>query len=85
MIINVCNEKKSDFNDIRFNMGAMGILDINPKLMVKFYKAYRKFASLVNSKKYLLKFKLEAGDIFCFNNSPDAAFWLVACKETWPW
>lgn len=65
-IINL--SKNGDFNDIRFNMGAMGTLDISPNLMTKFYKAYRKFASLLNSKEYLIKFKLEAGDIFCFNN-----------------
>ena len=49
-------------------MGAMGVLDIHPNLMKKFYEAYRKFASLVQSDNYLIKFKLEAGDIFCFNN-----------------
>jgi len=60
--------ENGDFNDIRFNMGAMGILDIHPNLMKNFYKAYRKFASLLDSNQYLIKFKLEAGDIFCFNN-----------------
>ena len=49
-------------------MGAMGILDIRPDLMENFYKAYRKFASLLSNNQYLLKFKLKAGDIFCFNN-----------------
>ena len=65
-IINL--SEKGDFNDIRFNMGAMGTLDIHPDLMESFYKAYRKFASLLNSSEYLIKFKLQAGDIFCFNN-----------------
>ena len=60
--------ENGDFNDIRFNMGAMGILDISPELMEGFYKAYRKFASLLKSNQYLIKFKLKAGDIFCFNN-----------------
>ena len=60
--------ESGDFNDIRFNMGAMGILDIHPNLMEDFYKAYIKFASLLNSNKYLINFKLKAGDIFCFNN-----------------
>ena len=46
----------------------MGTLNINPNLMEMFYKAYRKFSSLLNSSEYLIKFKLEAGDIFCFNN-----------------
>ena len=60
--------KKGDFNDVRFNMGAMGILDINEKIMEDFYKAYRKLASLLHSEKYMIKFNLKAGDIFCFNN-----------------
>ena len=65
-IINLTDD--GDFNDIRFNMGATGVLDIHPRLMKKFYEAYRKFASMVQSDNYLIKFKLEAGDIFCFNN-----------------
>ena len=65
-IINL--SKNGDFNDIRFNMGAMGTLDVRSDLMEKFYKAYRKFSSLINSKKFFINFKLESGDIFCFNN-----------------
>ena len=65
-IINIL--ENGDYNDVRFNMGAMGILDIDPNLMKNFYLAYRKFASLLNSNDYLIKFKLKAGDIFCFNN-----------------
>ena len=60
--------ENNDFNDVRFNMGAMGVLDTQPDIMEKFYKAYRKFSNLLSSKEYLLNFKLEAGDIFCFNN-----------------
>ena len=65
-IINI--SENGDFNDVRFNMGATGILDIDPDVMTNFYKAYRKFASLLNSSDYLIKFRLKAGDIFCFNN-----------------
>ena len=65
-IINL--SENEDFNDIRFNIGAMSTLDIAPDLMINFYKAYRKFAVMLNSSKYLIKFRLEAGDIFCFNN-----------------
>ena len=46
----------------------MAALDIEPKKMSKFYKAYRKFASLVHDKKFSVNFKLKPGDIFCFNN-----------------
>jgi gamma-butyrobetaine dioxygenase len=60
--------KDKDFNDIRFSMAAMGIIDINPDLMEIFYKAYRRFASLLHSKKNVVNFRLKAGDIFSFNN-----------------
>jgi len=60
--------KDNDFNDIRFNMGAMGIVDIEPNSMKKFYDAYRKFASLLHDRKFVLNFRLEPGYIFSFNN-----------------
>ena len=37
-------------------------------LLEKFYNAYRKFAELLHSDKFTVKFRLKAGDIFCFNN-----------------
>ena len=60
--------KDKDFNDIRFSMAAMGALDIKPKIMKNFYRAYRRFAYLLHSKKFAINFRLKAGDIFCFNN-----------------
>ena len=60
--------KNNDFNDIRFSMAAMGTIDVNPKKMKKFYEAYQFFASLLQSNKFKINFRLEAGDIFCFNN-----------------
>ena len=60
--------KDKDFNDIRFSMAAMGAIDVNPKKMKKFYDAYQYFASLLQSSKFKIDFRLEAGDIFCFNN-----------------
>ena len=60
--------KNNDFNDIRFSMAAMGTIDVNPKKMKKFYDAYQFFASLLQSNKFKINFRLEAGDIFCFNN-----------------
>ena len=49
-------------------MAAMGTIDVNPKKMKKFYEAYQFFASLLQSNKFKINFRLEAGDIFCFNN-----------------
>ena len=60
--------KDNDFNDIRFSMAAMGTIDVDPKKMKKFYEAYQFFASLLQSNKFKINFRLEAGDIFCFNN-----------------
>ena len=60
--------KDNDFNDIRFSMAAMGTIDVNPKKMKKFYDAYQFFASLLQNNKFKIDFRLEAGDIFCFNN-----------------
>ena len=65
-IINLSN--LGDFVDIRFNMGAMGTLNLKQNLMKKYYEAYRNFADLVHKKKFLLSFRLEKGDIFSFNN-----------------
>ncbi len=60
--------KDNDFNDIRFSMAAMGAIDINPKKMKEFYDAYQLFASLLHNNKFKINFRLNAGDIFCFNN-----------------
>ena len=60
--------KDNDFNDIRFSIATMGAMDCSPKDMEKFYKAYRKFASLMHDDSYTVKFKLKAGEIFSFNN-----------------
>ncbi len=57
-----------DFNDIRFSTAAMGAVDVDPKNMKKFYDAYQYFASLLQNTKFKINFRLEAGDIFCFNN-----------------
>ena len=60
--------KDKDFNDIRFSMAAMGTVDVDSKKMKKFYEAYYLFAKLLHNKKFKIDFRLESGDIFCFNN-----------------
>tara|TARA_B100001123_G_C15246573_1_gene1001161 strand:- start:400 stop:1530 length:1131 start_codon:yes stop_codon:yes gene_type:complete len=60
--------KDGDYNDIRFSVPTMGIMDCSPKEMEKFYKAHHKFGKLLHDKRFLLEFKLQEGDIFCFNN-----------------
>ena len=60
--------KDNDYNDIRFSVAQMGVVDCAPDVVEKFYKSYQKFAKLLHSKEYLVEFRLEKGDLFCFNN-----------------
>ena len=59
--------KDQDFNDIRFSIATMAAMDCNANKMEKFYLAYKKFGALLHHNKFTIKFKLKAGDIFCFN------------------
>ncbi len=60
--------KDGDYNDIRFSVPTMGIMDCLPEDMEKFYKAHHKFGKLLHDKRFMVEFKLKEGDIFCFNN-----------------
>ena len=60
--------KDGDYNDIRFSVPTMGIMDCSPEDMDRFYKAHHKFGKLLHDKRFMVEFKLKEGDIFCFNN-----------------
>tara|TARA_B100001250_G_scaffold215762_1_gene185167 strand:- start:245 stop:1369 length:1125 start_codon:yes stop_codon:yes gene_type:complete len=60
--------KDGDYNDIRFSVATMDALDCNPDVMEKVYKAHHIFGNLLHDNKFVIKFRLEAGDIFSFNN-----------------
>ena len=60
--------KDNDYNDIRFSIATMGAMDCKPEEMEKFYLSYKKFAELLHDDKFVVKFRLNAGDIFSFNN-----------------
>ena len=60
--------KDKDYNDIRFSIATMAPMDCHPENMGDFYSAYRKFAQLLHDDKFLVKFRLNSGDIFSFNN-----------------
>jgi gamma-butyrobetaine dioxygenase len=60
--------KDNDFNDIRFSVATMDVLDCQPDVMEKVYKAHHRFGNLLHDGEFVVKFRLEAGDIFCFNN-----------------
>jgi gamma-butyrobetaine dioxygenase len=60
--------KDGDYNDIRFSVATMDALDCNPDIMEKVYKAHHRFGNLLHDDKFVIKFRLEPGDIFSFNN-----------------
>ena len=60
--------KDGDFNDIRFSVATMDTLDCHPDIMDKVYKAHHRFGNLLHDDKFQIKFRLEHGDIFSFNN-----------------
>ena len=60
--------KDGDFNDIRFSVATMDTLDCHPDIMDKVYKAHHRFGNLLHDDKFQIKFRLEPGDIFSFNN-----------------
>jgi gamma-butyrobetaine dioxygenase len=60
--------KDNDYNDIRFSTATMDALDCNPDIMEKVYKAHHRFGNLLHDDKFQIKFRLNPGDIFSFNN-----------------
>jgi len=60
--------KDNDFNDIRFSVATMDILDCHPDDMERVYKAHHKLGNLLHDDKFVIKFRLNPGDIFSFNN-----------------
>ncbi len=60
--------KDGDYNDIRFSVATMDALDCHPDIMEKVYKAHHRFGNLLHDEKFQIKFRLEPGDIFSFNN-----------------
>ena len=60
--------KDGDYNDIRFSVATMDALDCHPDEMDKVYNAHRRFGYLLHDDNFQIKFRLEPGDIFSFNN-----------------
>ena len=60
--------KDGDYNDIRYSIATLDILDCHPDLMEKVYRAHHRFGNLLHDKKYQINFRLQPGDIFSFNN-----------------
>ena len=60
--------KDGDFHDIRFSVATMDILDCHPDVMEKIYVAHHEFGNLLHDDMFQIKFRLEQGDIYSFNN-----------------
>ena len=60
--------KDGDYHDIRFSVATMDALDCHPSEMDRVYKAHHKLGNLLHDDKFQIKFRLEPGDIFSFNN-----------------
>jgi len=60
--------KDDDYNDIRFSVATMDALDCHPDIMDKVYKAHHRLGNLLHDDKFQIKFRLNPGDIFSFNN-----------------
>jgi len=60
--------KDGDYHDIRFSVATMDALDCHPDIMDNVYKAHHRFGNLLHDDKFQIKFRLEPGDIFSFNN-----------------
>jgi len=60
--------KDEDYNDIRFSVATMDTLDCHPDIMDKVYKAHHRLGKLLHDDKFQIKFRLNPGDIFSFNN-----------------
>ena len=55
--------KDNDFNDIRFSVATMDILDCHPDDMERVYKAHHRLGNLLHDVKFQIKFRLNPGDI----------------------
>ncbi len=60
--------KDGDYNDVRYSIATLDALDCHPDIMDSVYKAHHRFGNLLHDAKFQIKFRLEPGDIFSFNN-----------------
>lgn len=55
-------------DEICFNAHLADILDLEPDELLPYYTAYRHFMALTRSPDYLLKYRLQAGEMVVFDN-----------------
>ena len=54
--------------EIRYNNRSIGSVDLDPDIMADFYRAYRRFAELLQRPELEVGFKLGPGDLFMVDN-----------------
>ena len=54
--------------EICFNAHIADVLDLEPSLMVRYYRAYRQFMIMTRDPNYLVTLKLKAGEMVVFDN-----------------
>ena len=57
-----------EISEICFNAHIADFLDIDPKLMKSYYRAYSKFMKMTRSNAYLTSLRLAAGEMVVFDN-----------------
>ena len=57
-----------EISEICFNAHIAEFLDIDPKLMKSYYRAYGKFMKMTRSNAYLISLRLAAGEMVVFDN-----------------
>ena len=57
-----------EISEICFNAHIADFLDIDPKLMKSYYRAYGKFMKMTRSNAYLISLRLAAGEMVVFDN-----------------
>ena len=60
--------KDGDYNDVRYSIATLDVLDCHPEKMDDVYKAHHRFGTLLHDPKFQINFRMEPGDIFSFNN-----------------
>lgn len=61
-------EPTSPVTGIRFHERSTGVFDLAPDVVDRYYLAYRAFAERVRSQEFQIRYRLEAGEAFVFDN-----------------
>lgn len=57
-----------EIDEICFNAHLADVLDLKPYALAPYYAAYRQFMSMTRSAEYVIKYRLQAGEMVVFDN-----------------